>query len=245
MLLQVMAGPDGSDPTAIQEPPPEFSAQLRAGAKGLRLGFSPDLGCLPVDPEVRASCERAALLFEELGASVEEVQVDMEVERMKDTFATIWLSDYAASYGDLAATRGGEMTPWLREMVEEAARWPASRLAGALHDLEWHRFKMDALVRRYDLLLTPTLAVTAFPIGQRPAVIDGRAVDPDWGFTPFTYPFNMSGHPAASVPCGFSSQWMPIGLHIVGHRGGEATVLRASAAYEEARPWADKRPPLA
>ncbi|MFQ5880578.1 MAG: amidase family protein, partial [Dehalococcoidia bacterium] len=81
-----------------------------------------------------------------------------------------------------------------------------------------------------------------FPIEEFPKEIDGRPVDPAWGFTPFTYPFNVSGQTAATVPCGFSSQGLPIGFHIVGRRGEEATVLRASAAFEAARPWSQRRP---
>ncbi len=242
ILLQVMAGPDPSDPTAMQEPTPDFSAGLAGGVKGMRLGLSLDMGGAPVEPEVRAAVQRAALAFEGLGASVEEAAVGIDLGQAKETFITLWLADYALTLGEAAAKRGQEMTPWLREMALEAATWPASRVARALHDLEWHRYRMDALVRRYDLLLTPTLAVAAFPIGQRPTVIDGQAVDPNWGFTPFTYLVNMSGHPAASIPCGFTLEGMPIGLHLIGHKGAEATVLRASAAFEEARPWAEKRP---
>ena len=101
------------------------------------------------------------------------------------------------------------------------------------------------LLRTYDLLLTPTMAVPAFPVGQQPSTIAGRKADPFWGFLPFTYPINMAGHPAATVPCGCSSDGMPIGLHLIGRRGDEVTVLRASAAFERARPWADRRPPIA
>ena len=242
MLLQVMAGPDPSDPTAIQDPPPDFSASLDAGVRGLRLGWSANLGSLPVDPEVRSVTQEAAQVFEELGASVEEAGVDLDHQHIREVFQTVWLSDFAANYSETLAANGDLMSPFVRDMVEEALKWPASRLALALRELEWHRARIDGIVRRYDLLLTPTLATPAFPIGERPRVIDGQAVDPVWGFTPFSFPINMSGHTAASVPCGFSSEGLPIGLHVIGHRGDEATVLRASAAFEKARPWADKRP---
>ena len=103
---------------------------------------------------------------------------------------------------------------------------------------------METFFDDYDLLITPTMAVPAFPIGQRPAEIGGRQVEPFWGFLPFTYPINMTGQTASSVPCGFSSQGMPIGLHLVGAKGNEAKVLQASAAFEQAKPWADHRPPV-
>ena len=118
---------------------------------------------------------------------------------------------------------------------------PPSR---ALLKVDQLRRHMEVFFDDYDLLLTPTMAVPAFPVDQRPAEIAGRKVEPFWGYLPFTYPINMSGQTASSVPCGFSSDGMPIGLHIIGPKGAEAKVLQASAAFEEAQPWQDKRPPL-
>jgi aspartyl-tRNA(Asn)/glutamyl-tRNA(Gln) amidotransferase subunit A len=107
------------------------------------------------------------------------------------------------------------------------------------------RAKFTTLMQTYDLILTPTMAVPAFPIDQPPATIAGRSVHPFWGYLPFTFPINMIGHPAASIPCGFSADGMPIGLHIIGRHGDEALILRASAAFETMQPWADKRPAMA
>ncbi len=242
LLLQVMAGPDTLDPTCIKEPPPDFSALLGNGVKGLRIGWSPDLGGVPVDPEVRRLTQQAARVFEDMGAYVEDVDIPVDSQQLRAIFFSLFLSDFAAAYGDLLATHAGDMSPFLRQMLEEAVQWPASRLARALRQLEWHRARMDEVMQRYHLLLTPTLATPAFPVGQRPEMIDGQQVDPIWGFTPFVFVFNLSGQPAASVPCGFTSQGLSVGLHIVGRKGDEATVLRASAAFEEARPWAGRLP---
>ncbi len=242
MLLQVMAGPDPADPTTIKEPPPDFSAAMETGVKGLRIGWSPAMGSVPVDREVRQVTADAVRVFEQLGAHVEEADVPLDYQQVRDIFNTLFLSDFVASYGEMLATRGDEMSPFFRDMLVGAVQWPASKLAAALRNLEWHRALMDSVMERYDLLLTPTLATAAFPVGQRPRVIDGQEVEPDWGFTPFCFPINLSGQPAASVPCGFSSEGLPIGLHVIGRRGDEATVLRASAAFEQARPWADRRP---
>ena len=121
----------------------------------------------------------------------------------------------------------------------------AADYARALGGLDEVRAKFDALFERYDLLLSPTMAVPAFPIGEHPEVIGGRPVDdPSFAYLPFTYPINAIGHPAASVPCGFSENGLPIGLHIVGRKGDEETVLAASAAFERARPWGHFRAPV-
>ena len=102
-----------------------------------------------------------------------------------------------------------------------------------------------AFFEQYDLLLTPTIAVPPFPTdGPEPSEIAGRAVDRrGFGWIPFTYPFNLTGHPAISVPAGWTDDDLPIGLQIVGPRNGDAAVLRAAAAFEAARPWAHRRPP--
>jgi aspartyl-tRNA(Asn)/glutamyl-tRNA(Gln) amidotransferase subunit A len=106
--------------------------------------------------------------------------------------------------------------------------------------LVWDRTR--AFFRRYDLLLTPTMPTVAWDAGKpAPSQIAGRPIDA-FGYTPFTFPFNLTGQPAATVPCGFSSDGLPIGLQIVGRRLDDATVLRAAAAFEAARPWADARP---
>jgi aspartyl-tRNA(Asn)/glutamyl-tRNA(Gln) amidotransferase subunit A len=100
-----------------------------------------------------------------------------------------------------------------------------------------------AFFEKWDVLLTPTLAVPAFPINKHPEKVGGKPVPHRlWGFTPFTYPFNMAMSPAASAPAGFSRGGLPIGLHIIGRYGDEETVLAASAAFEKARPWAQHRP---
>jgi len=120
-----------------------------------------------------------------------------------------------------------------------------SEYSQALRALERFKLKMALFFERFDLLVTPTTAVVAFPLRQRPREIDGKPVGTLWGAFPYTVAFNLSGQPAASVPCGFSTDGLPVGLQIVARPGEEATLLRASAAFEEARPWHDKIPPSA
>ena len=243
LLLQVMAGPDPRDPSSIKEAAPDFLRSLTGDVRGLRIAWSPDYGYAPVAPDVREAAEQAAKSFEALGAHVEEAAPSLDGARMRELFRTVFIGDYVANYGHLLETHSEELTPLLREWMEEAREWRADRVLKALRELEWHRYRMARFFDTYDLLLSPTLAVDAFPIEEWPDTIDGQIVDPYWGFTPFTYPVNMSWGTAASVPCGFSRDGLPIGLHIVGDRGKEEMVLRACAVFEAARPWADQIPP--
>ena len=105
---------------------------------------------------------------------------------------------------------------------------------------------MADLFQKYDLLLSPTMPLTALSVEGFPEEIGGKPVypNPHMGFIPFTHPVNVVGNTAASIPCGFSSDGTPIGLHIIGPTGDEETVLAASAAFEQARPWIQHRPPV-
>jgi aspartyl-tRNA(Asn)/glutamyl-tRNA(Gln) amidotransferase subunit A len=242
LLLQVLAGPDSRDPTCMQESPPDFTSNLDGGVSGWRIAWSPDLGYAPVDPGVAKTTGEAARIFDELGATVEEPGLIIE-----DPFPAFWdvfATATYTSYGHLLEGHRDEFTDYGRRSLEHGASVTGAGLNRALLRVDLLRRQMDTFFDRYDLLLTPTMAVPAFPIGQRPSVIGGKPVEPYWGYLPFTFPINMTGQTAASVPCGFSSDGMPIGLHIVGPRGAEGKVLQAAAAFERARPWQDKRPPV-
>lgn len=243
MLLQVMAGPDPRDPTAMHESPPDFSKALDGNVRGLRIAWSPDYGGVPVEPEVLAAVKSATEVFEQLGARVEEANPPVDTERLLDLFNTFLYSDYLVWFGSLLETHADLLMPTFREPLAAARDWRGDRVAAALHELEWHRYRMARFFDGYDLLLSPTLATVAFPINEYPRTIAGRSVkDPVWAFTPFTYAINMAGQTAVSVPCGFSPSGLPIGLHIAGPQGAEVKVLRAAAAFEKARPWAQHRP---
>ncbi len=244
LLLQVLAGPDRRDPVSMRESPPDFSADLDKGVSGWKIAWSPDLGYAGVDPEVLRVTEKAARVFEELGASVEspDLRIDDPFQAFWDVFAT---ASYT-SYGHLLEEHRDDFTYYGLRAFEHGAEVTGADLSRALLRVDQLGRQMETFFDDYDLLLTPTMAVPAFPIDQRPSVIGGKEVDPFWGYLPFTFPINMTGQTAASVPCGFSedpaSAGMPIGLHLVGPRGSEARVLQACAAFERARPWADKRP---
>ena len=241
LLLQVLAGPDSRDPNSIRETPPDFSAGLGRSVAGMRIAWSPDYGYAGVDPEVAEITARAARVFEELGAIVEDAP--LQLEDPFDAFFDVFATAAYTSYGHLLEEHRDDFSYPALYSIEHGSRVDGARLSRAILRVDQLGRQMEDFFDTYDLLLSPTMATPAFEIGNRPAVIGGKEVDPLWGFLPFTYPINMTGQTASSVPCGFSSDGLPIGLHIIGPRRAEARVLQASAAFERARPWAGKIPP--
>jgi aspartyl-tRNA(Asn)/glutamyl-tRNA(Gln) amidotransferase subunit A len=243
LLLNVVGRQDDRDrysyPTET-----DFVAACDGGISGLRVAWSPDLGYAPVDPEVRDITSRAAQRLSDLGAHVEEV--DPGIADPWDTLDTIWLAAQAGRHKDDFDEVRELIDPGRIELVERGRKLTAVDLynahvqrTGLYH--QWRRFFEDG---RWDLLVTPQLPVTAFPAGDdHPGTIDGKPVN-YLGWTAFTYPFNLTGQPAATVPCGFAANGLPVCLQFVGRWRDDATVLRAAAAYEEMAPWAQHRPPV-
>ena len=240
LLLQVVAGPDSRDVTSIRQPAPDFSAGLAKGVKGMRLAWSSDYGYAAVDPEVVQVTERVAKLFADMGAKVEDA--NLKLDDPFDTFWNIFATASYTSYGHMFDDRRKELTDYGVKAMEHGRTVTGADLSRAIYDVDRLGRQMEEFFDDFDLLISPTMAVPAFTIEQRPSVIGGREVDPDWGFVPFTYLINITGQTAASVPCGYSADGMPIGLHIIGPRGSEARVLQACAALEQAQPWAGERP---
>jgi aspartyl-tRNA(Asn)/glutamyl-tRNA(Gln) amidotransferase subunit A len=240
LFLNVLAGPDDRDVITLRDQPPDYLEGLDDGVGGLRMAWSPDMGFAAVDPEVAKVTSESAAVFEELGATVDEPGLKLEAPFPR--LEVIGSANLYASYGHFFEERRDDLTDYVREKLEEGKGVTGAEYARALRHLEQLELHMNVLMETYDLLLTPTMAVPAFHIGTKPDTIGGREVDPDWTFNPFNLLANVTRRPAASVPCGFSSDGLPIGLQIVGRRGEESTVLRASAAFEKARPWADKHP---
>ncbi len=241
LLLQVLAGPDARDPNTLTDAPPDYLSALEGGVKGWRIAWSADLGYAAVDPEVAAITQAAVQVFQDLGAIVEEAAPAIEDDPFPAFAAVFGVASYTANQG-LYPERRDELTHYVRATFDAAAQLTAADLSRALAYVDRHKRRFADFFDDYDLLLTPAMAVTAFPVGQHPTSIAGRAVEPWWGYLPFTYPINMSGQTAASVPCGFSDAGLPVGLHIVGPTLAEGRVLRAMAAFEEARPWTQHRP---
>ena len=245
LFLNAVSGPHPrAKHGTIQEAPPDFTADLGKGLNGLRIAWSPDLGSVAVDAEVRSIAERGFHVLEELGAEVTEARFHVEIEALNNTLLNLRGPASYLANSHLLEEWGDRMMPYIKDGIERGGKVTGAEYARALAELERLRAYVDAFFKEVDLLVTPAVSVTAFPGSERPTVIDGRSVDPMSGWYGHNFPFNMSGNPAASVPCGFAANGLPVGMQIVGAKGEENTVLRASAAFEEARPWADARPPV-
>jgi aspartyl-tRNA(Asn)/glutamyl-tRNA(Gln) amidotransferase subunit A len=243
LLLQALAGPDSRDPNTLTDQPPDYLAALEGGVSGWRVAWSEDFGYAAVDPEVVQITRAAAQVFQDMGATVEEAAPEIEGDPFP-AFATVFGTASYTSYQSLYPERRDEFTQYVRQTFDLASKLSAAELSRALAYVDRLKRRFADFFNNYDILLTPAMAVTAFPIGQHPTTIAGRDVEPWWGYLPFTFPINMSGQTASSVPCGFSADGLPVGLHIVGPSGAEGRVLRAMAAFEEARPWGHHRPPV-
>jgi aspartyl-tRNA(Asn)/glutamyl-tRNA(Gln) amidotransferase subunit A len=239
LLLDILTGFDHRDWSALPTPAASFLDGLDGGVRGLRVAFSPNLGYGRNDPEVDAAVRAAAVVFAEAGAHVE--QADPGFADPVEAFHVLWFAGAAKlleAYGGDALPR---VDPGLRRVVARAAGITTADYLDATALRAELGARMGRFHRTYDLLLTPTLPITAFGKGRD---VPPGWHSPDWtSWTPYTYPFNLTQQPAASVPCGFTAAGLPIGLQIVGPRHTDARVLRAARAYERATGWTTRTPP--
>ncbi|MDI3471404.1 MAG: amidase family protein [Pseudolabrys sp.] len=234
-MLSVIAAPDARDMSAWSRPGADFTAGLEFGVRGLKMAWSPRLGsAAALDPEIEAIAERASRLFVEQGAGVEPA--DPDLRDAGAVIRTLWHAGARAIADSVPAAQHAEMDQDFLALAERGRAIPAARYIAAYSARTALHVAMLGFHDRYDLLLSPTMPVTALEAG-RVTPADGAYGD-DWlNWSPFTYPFNLTQQPAASVPVGLSSKGLPIGLQIVGPRGADALVLRAARALERALPF--------
>jgi Asp-tRNA(Asn)/Glu-tRNA(Gln) amidotransferase A subunit family amidase len=257
LMLSVMAGPHDRDPFSLPAEAQDYGLVAEDGLRGARVAFSPDLGGFPVDADVADVVATAIGGIEAAGASVEHVALKLPADQFE--LSALWLRLCGLLYGTLVDAVEGwgvnlmrdhadELTPAFRAVVEEG------------RGLTVHDIRRDMILRtavqdtvqetfdRFDFIVTPTLAispVTNAPDGTTvgPSRINGVVVDPSIGWC-LTYPFNFTGNPAASVPCGLTAAGLPVGMQVVGRRHADRAVLAASAALEVVAPWAYSYPGL-
>ncbi|WP_288900529.1 amidase [uncultured Sneathiella sp.] len=241
IMLQVMSRPDVRDWTSLPPTDTDYLAGLSASIRGKKIAYSPALGYASVHPEVAAAVKSAVLLFESLGAIVEEV--DPGFENPLPIFNTLWWSGAAFALRNLSDKQLDELDPGLRTVVEEGAKITLTDYLEANQARGDLGIKMRKFHETYDLLVTPALSIPAFEAGKL-APDDLAAVGAWVDWTPFSYPFNLTQQPACSINCGFSSEGLPIGLQIVGPMQDDLSVLNAAFAFEQVSPVAGVRPEL-
>jgi len=240
MLLNVIAKPDSRDWYALGDQAVDYGDCLGEAVRGKRIAFSPRLGWAKrVDPEIEGLVAAAARRFADLGAEVEAV--DPPGGDPTDTFRTLWWVGASLVLKDVPPERKVLVDPGLRQIAEEGAAIPLADYLQATQARGAYGSAMRQFMDDYDLLLTPSVATPAFDVGLlSPFEDDGNA----WlSWTPFSYPFNLTQQPAASVNCGFTGAGLPVGLQIVGRMFDDRGVLAASRAYEESNPLYTKVPP--
>ncbi|WP_116135301.1 amidase [Trinickia diaoshuihuensis] len=237
LLMNVLKQPDARDWAALPFDPADYRTGLGDGIRGVRVAYSPTLGFAKhIDPQVAAAVRRAALEFEALGARVEEV--DPGIEDPIDLIAGLWFSGMWAAWQTLTPEQRALTDP---DVARQAELGEAMTMADLLR-IQQARMVLGSRMRQfmasYDLILTPTVSIAAFDATPSGAPMSARSL---LGWTPFSYLFNLTHQPAASIPCGLTSAGLPIGLQIAGPMFGDALVLRAARAYEASNPI--PRPP--
>lgn len=242
LLLNVIAGPDERDAGSLPAEKVDYVSELTRGSDGARIAVSPDLGYATLHPDVAAHFENGVRALDETGAVVERVELDWTDPY--ECWKVFFYGAAASRLGRGITEHGGLLDPGLRKAVEAAVQLSGLDFSDALiaRDEFWQRVR--TLFESYDLLVTPTLAVPPFPVDQDNAEPLTAEPQGELQWTQFTYPFNLTGQPAVSVPCGWTESGLPIGMQIVGRRFDDATVLRAARAFEMARPWHEQWPTL-
>jgi aspartyl-tRNA(Asn)/glutamyl-tRNA(Gln) amidotransferase subunit A len=243
MMMNVMARPDPRDPYGRPDDEENYRKGLDKGVKHLTIAYSPNLGFVEkekIDRDVAVAVEHAAKVFKTLGAKVVEDSPDLMGLDPRQILNAHWQSNVAVLVKSFSEEKRALMDPGLLKAAGVGANLGQEAVVTAIHQRQQLAVIMNQYMAKYDLLLTPTMPVTAFPIFQNGAW-GGDGVDIGW--TPFTLTFNLTRQPAATIPCGLDREGLPIGLQIVSGHARDALVLRAAAAYERVRPI--PAPPMA
>jgi aspartyl-tRNA(Asn)/glutamyl-tRNA(Gln) amidotransferase subunit A len=239
LMLTVLSEPDHRDPYALPPEKTDWCDGIEDGVRGWRIAYSPTLGYAKVDAEIADAVTKAVRQFETLGAIVEEVGAIFPSPRA--ALFTLWAAGAAKLLDGYSRDKQALVDPGLVATAVDGARISIVDYLGA--DLVRTELgqQMAAFHQKHDLLLTPMMPIPALPVGQD---LNDPATERHWiDWSPFSYPFNITRQPAASIPCGLTRTGLPIGLQIVGPLYADARVLRAARAFETTQP--ERRPPPA
>jgi len=244
LMLGAMAGYDPRDPTTSVLPVPDYTAALTGSVKGLRVGVLRAFFMESAGAAQREAVGQAVKTLEGLGASVQEVDVETMTLTAPASYAVISAEAYAY-HEEWVKTRPREYGADVLERLRVGAFVSGADYLKGQRVRALVRREVDAVLARLDVLVAPSTPIAATKVGQNEIEINGERQGVRPSLIRFTRPFNVTGHPAASVPCGLTPEGLPIGLQIVGRPFDEATVLRVADAYQRATDWHRRRPPLA
>jgi len=231
LMMNVLSLPDERDWHSLPHDGRDYRIGLEDGVKGLRIAYSADLGYAKVDSEIASIVKKAVNKFKELGAHVEAK--DPGFTDCGPLFAAHWFPGAAAIVRGIHPRKRALMDKGLLETARLGEKYTTAQYLAAIQQRGALGLLMNKFHQDYDLLLTPTLPLAAFAAGKEVANLLKEKRWTDW--SPFSYPFNLTQQPAASIPCGLTKKGLPVGLHIVGPRHADALVLRAARAFESAQ----------
>ena len=248
ILNQALSGFDVRDPGSIKTAVPDYLTELEDGVDQMRIGTTMTLGISDVNDDVATAVENSWAAFSELGANVEKLAIAFD-PIPREAWWTLWTAGQVAMYGHLADERPEDLMPYTLEMIEHGRTLTGADVSLALRNVQNLQLQLHQVFQEYDLILAPTNAAVAWPHLQPPEKIGSEINQDDmaginYGAIPFTMVFNSSFNPASSIPCGFGEAGMPVGLQIIAGYDDDATVLRASRAFEQVRPWSGDRPSI-
>jgi len=250
LMLEAMAGPDVGDPhTYSKQKQKRLMARYGRALKTVeecKIAWCPRLGNTLVDKEVLALTESAVKLLSDAGCRVEEA--GPPIQAPAKIFLAYYYSGFATRLDPFLEKYGDQIDPTLLDAVEKGRRMTAMELQRAIYDRSRVFQQVQQFFKQYDFLITPTISTPALPIDHHaldPIEVNGKiAGSMREAWYPYTLPFNLAGNPAVSIPCGWAQENLPVGLQIVGPWFSDMAILNLAAFFEEAKPWADHRPPV-
>ena len=231
-MMNAITGRDPRDWTAMPSESIDFTKGLAGDLKGLKIAYCPNMGGTALEKGVADRVQEAAQTMASLGAIVEEVEFDLS--GVTETFETIWHGAVAWRFDGLPDEKLAQLDPGLLAFHNQPHDPSRLNFVDAAQQRLEFGLRANMFFEQYDLMITPTLPITAFSAGQN--VPDDDQYNSWWDWAKFCYPFNLTGQPACSVPCGFSDAGLPVGLQIIGRQFDDMGVLRAASAFEKAMP---------
>jgi amidase len=239
-ILSAIAGFDVDDPTTKHEPVPDYLQLLASSLEGVRIGIDEAHCSVGVDGEITAALMAAIEVFKSLGAGIREVRFSGIDDAVK-AWGVIFTAECAASHEATYPLRADDYGPSFRAFLQDADKVRGIDYAKAHATRQKVSRMIDDLLQGVDLILCPTMGMTPFELN---GLSFEEIISPERAhqLLKFTAPFNLSGNPAISLPCGFSGEGLPLSLQLIGRSGDEASILRAGYAYEQATQWHKRRP---